>query len=109
MQKSIVQTSRLPPYKPFLSKDKARLLANAFINCQFLCTPLMWMFASKSSITKIFKIYFKALQIVHNVHELLAVSNDVSVNRKHLCILAIEVYKSLMKNIIQILRGISTL
>ena len=42
------------------------------------------------------------LQIVHNIHdksyeELLAVSNDISVHKKHLRILAIEVYKSLMK------------
>ena len=60
------------------------------------------MFASKSSINEICKIHFMTLQIVHNVHdkpyeELLAVSNDISVHKKHLCILAIEVYKSLMK------------
>ena len=70
--------------KPFLSKEKARLLANAFINCQFLYAPLIWMFASKSSINTICKIHFRRLQIVHNVHdksygELLDVSNDISV------------------------------
>ena len=36
--------------RPFLSKEKARLLANAFINCRFLYAPLIWMFASKSSV-----------------------------------------------------------
>ena len=87
--------------RPFLSKEKARLLANAFIDCQFLYAPLIWMFASKSSINKICKIHFRTLQIVDNVHDksyedLLAVSNDVSVHQKHLRILAIEVYKFLI-------------
>ena len=60
------------------------------------------MFASKSSINKICKIHFRTFQIVQNVHdksyeELLAISNDISVHQKHLRILVIEVYKSLMK------------
>ena len=60
------------------------------------------MFPNKSSINKISKIHFRTLQILHNAHdklyeELLAVSNDISVNQKHLPILAIKVYKSLMK------------
>ena len=42
------------------------------------------------------------LQAIHNVHDklyekLLAVSNNISVHQKHLRILAIQVYKSLMK------------
>ena len=60
------------------------------------------MFSNKSSINKICKIHFRTLQIVHNVYdnpyeELLAASNDISVHQKHLRILAIVVYKSLMK------------
>ena len=54
--------------RPFLSKEKARLLTNAFIHCQFLYASLIWMFASKNLISKIYKIYSRALQIVHNVH-----------------------------------------
>ena len=34
--------------RPLLSKEKARLLANTFVNCQFLYALLIWMFASKS-------------------------------------------------------------
>ena len=102
MQKSIIQTSHLKPYRLFLSKEKARSLANVFINCQFLYAPLIWMFASIRSINKICKIHLRTLQIVHNIHdklyeELLPASDDVSVYQKHLPILAIEVYKSLMK------------
>ena len=87
MQKTITQTSRLAPYETFLSKQKVRLLTNAFVNCQFLYAPLIWMFASKSSINKICKIHFRTLQIVHYVHgrsyeELPAVSNDIFVHQK---------------------------
>ena len=62
----------------------------------------MWMFAHKNSVKKICKIHFRTHQIVHNVHDksyekLLVVSNDISLHQKHLCLLAIEVYKSLLK------------
>ena len=62
----------------------------------------MWMFAHKNSVNKICKIHFRTHQIVRIVHDksyekLLVVSNDISVHQKHLCLLAIEVYKSLMK------------
>ena len=84
------------------TNEKAKLLANAFINCQFLYALLIWMFACKRSINKICKIHLTTLQIVHNTHEksqeqLLAVCNDISVHQKHLRILTIEVYKSLME------------
>ena len=74
--------------KKFLSKEKARLLPNALINCQFLYVPLIWIFASNSSINKICKIYFRTLQLVHNVHnksveELLALNNVISAYQKH--------------------------
>ena len=100
--------------RPFLSKEKARLLANAFINCQFLYAPLIWIFASKSSINKICNIHFRTLQIVHNVHdkpweELLAVCNDISVHQKHRRILTIEVYKSLMKTNTDFMRDFCTI
>ena len=59
------------------------------------------MFAGKSSIAKICKIHFRTLQIVYNNYDksyqdLLNFSNDISIHQKHLRLLAIEVYKSLM-------------
>ena len=36
----------------FLSKEKCRLLANAFINCQFLYPPLIWCLLVKVQLTK---------------------------------------------------------
>ena len=88
--------------RPFFIKRKSQAFPNVFINCQFLYAPLIWMFASKSSINKICKIYFRTLHIVHNAHEklykkLLTISNDISVHRKHLRIMPIDIYKSLMK------------
>ena len=97
MQKSIMQTSRLAPYKTFFYQKKKPGYLQIL-----LYALLIWKFASKSSINKICKIHIRTLQIVHNVHdksyeELLAVSNDITLYQKHLRILAIEVYKFLMK------------
>ena len=40
----------------YLTGEEIKLLANVFINSQFTYAPLIWMFASKSSIAKICKI-----------------------------------------------------
>ena len=84
--------------RKYLTVEKAKLLANAFINSQFTYAPLIWMFAGKSSTAKICKIHFRALQVVYNkydksYHDRLNFSNDVSIHQRHL---AIEFYKSLM-------------
>ena len=72
-----------------MTGEKAKLLANAFINSQFTYAPLIWIFAGKSSSAKIFKIHCRTLQIVYknydkSYHELLKFSNDVSIHQKHL-------------------------
>ena len=36
--------------RKYLAIEKARILANAFIESQFYCAPLIWMFASKMAI-----------------------------------------------------------
>ena len=41
----------------YLTVQKAKLLANAFINSHFNYALLIWMFANKSSIDKILKIH----------------------------------------------------
>ena len=87
--------------RKYLTVEKAKLLANAFINSQFTYGPLIWMFAGKSSVAKICKIHFRTLQIVYNNYhktyqDLLNFSNDVFIHQKHLRLLAIEADKSLM-------------
>ena len=53
----------------YLSTEKARLLATAFINSQFYYAPLIWMFAGESLISKVQKIHFSTLQVVYNTYE----------------------------------------
>ena len=86
--------------RKYLTVEKAKLLANAFINSQLNYAPLIWMFANKFSIDKILKIHKRTLQIVYDVYDesyenLLKRSDDISIHQKHLRYLAIEVYKSL--------------
>ena len=62
--------------------------ANAFINSQFNYTSLIWIFAGKTSINKIWKIYHKTLQVIHNDYqksydEFLDINNDVNIHQKH--------------------------
>ena len=84
-----------------MTVDKARILANASINSQFNYAPLIWMFASKTAINKILKIHYRTLQVVYSEYqksyeELLQINKDISVHQKHLRILVVKVYKSIM-------------
>ena len=86
--------------RKYLTVEKAKLLANAFINRHFNYVPLIWMFANRSSIDMIMKIYKGTLQIAYDVYDesyenLLNRSGDISIYKKHLRYLAIEVYQSL--------------
>ena len=50
----------------YLKVEKARTLANAFIDSQFNYAPLIWMFAGKALINKICKTHQRTLQVVYN-------------------------------------------
>ena len=85
----------------YLTVEKARILAYAFIDSQFNYAPLIWMFAGKTLINKICKIHHRTLQVVYNEYnksyqELLQLNNIVSTHQRHLQYLALEVFKSLM-------------
>ena len=85
----------------YLSVDKARLLANAFIDSQFDYRPLIWMFAGKTLINKICKIHHRTLKVVYDYFnksydELLELNNDLSIHQRNLRYLAIEVFKSII-------------
>ena len=59
------------------------------------------MFASKTVISKILKIHYRTLQVVYSEYqrfneELFQINKDISIHQKHLRILALEVYKSIM-------------
>ena len=87
MQKSLIQISRLAPYKTFFQKKKPGYLQ------MFLVIGSFYMLISCGCLL---------VKIVHNAHDnsyekLFVVSIDITVHQKHLRLLAIEVYKSLMK------------
>ena len=93
-RKAAYKLHALRRIRKYLTVEKAKLLANAFINSQFTYAPLIWMFAGKSSVTKICKIHFRTLKTVYNnydksYHDLLNFSNDVSIHQKHLRFLEI--------------------
>ena len=74
-------TKRLRSY---LTLDKARPLGNSFIDSKFNYAPLVWMFARKTTISNIFKIHYRTLQIVYNnftdtYDALLPINADISV------------------------------
>ena len=52
--------------RDYLSTEKARLLASAFINSQFFYTPLI--FAGKTLISKVQNIQFRTLQVGFTMH-----------------------------------------
>ena len=85
----------------YLSVDKAKLLANAFIDSQLNYAPLIWMFAGKTLINKICKIHHRTLQVVYNdfnksYNKLSELNNDLSIHQRHLPYLATEVFTSIM-------------
>ena len=82
--------------RKYLGIEKARILANAFIESQFNYASLIWMFASKMAINKICKLRYRILKVSYNVYdksyeELLEVNKSASIHQMHLQFLAIEV------------------
>ena len=67
----------------YLTVEKARILAKAFIDSQFNYAPLIWMFARKTLINEWFTMN-------------LQLNNNMSIHQRHLQYLALEVFKPLM-------------
>ena len=63
-RKASYKLHALQTIRRYLSVDKVRLLANAFIDSQFNYAPLIWMFAGKTLINKIYKTHHRTLQAV---------------------------------------------
>ena len=64
---------------------------------------LVWMFAEKLLISRLQKLHFGLLQVVHNkcnttYDELLSVNSNVPIHQRYLCFLVIEVFKSVNLN-----------
>ena len=90
-RKASYKLHALQRIRRYLSVDKARLLANAFIDGQFNYAPLIWMFAGKKLINKICKIHHRTLQVVYDdfdisYDELLELNRDLSIHQRHFVI-----------------------
>ena len=86
--------------KRYLTAEKVRLLANAFIDSQFNYNSLIWMFAGKILINKFCKIHQRTLQVVYNecnesYEKLLQLINNASIHQRYLRYLALEVFNHL--------------
>ena len=53
--------------RKFLTIEKTKILDNAFIDSQFKCAPLLWMFCRKNLYSKIEKIFFLKATYRYNV------------------------------------------
>ena len=88
--------------REYLTVEKTRIVAHAFIDSQFSYTPLIWMLAGKTLIKKICKVHHRPLTWgVYNEYnksyeELLQFNNNVSIHQKHLQYLPLEVLRSFM-------------
>ena len=65
-RKASYKLHALQRIRRYLSVDKARMLANAFIDSQFKYAPLVWMFAGKTLLNRICKIHYRTLQVVYD-------------------------------------------
>lgn len=86
--------------RPFLNVKCAKMLCDAYILSTFNYCPLIWMFGSKHSNSKVDKIHKRALCAVYQQHDrsfeqLLRLDKGVSVHVKNLKTLMIEVFKSI--------------
>ena len=75
-----------------LSLERKRTLMKAFIEWQFACCPLIWMFCQRSSNTLINHLHERALRIVYNDNEstfehLLKKDNSVLIHHKNIRLL----------------------
>ena len=93
-RKASYKLHALERIRRYLSVDKVRLLANAFIDSQFNYAPLIWMFAGKTLISKTPQVVYNDFN--KSCDELLELNKDLSILQRHLRYLATDVFKSII-------------
>ena len=81
-----------------LSENKRIILLKTFFESQFNYCPLIWMFCNKTINRKIDRLHERALRLaykdyVSNFHELLEKDKSVTIHKRNLRALVIEMYK----------------
>ena len=94
------QLNALIRLKRFLGFKEKRILINSYFMANFNYCPLVWMFASASSLKKTENLQKRALRFLYNDYEisyeeLLLKSDRATVNVNRLRILCIEIYKTI--------------
>ena len=87
--------------RKYFTREKAKILGNAFIDSQFLYAPLIWMFCGKTFCSKIEKIHHRTLKGIYGIDDsynnLLLHSSPVSIPQRHLRLLVTEIFKSIFQ------------
>ena len=82
----------------FMSEIKRKVLIQTFFESQFGYCPLIWMFCSRTLNHRINRLHERALRIAYDDYlsdfeELLVKDNTVTIHKRNLRKLAIEMYK----------------
>ena len=84
----------------YLTAEKARILANAVIDCQFNYAPLIWIFAGKTLVNKIWKIRHRTLRwvtmnTINHTKNFFNSTITCLINQRHLQYQSLEIFESL--------------
>ena len=79
--------------RPFLNKEKAKMLLTSVVMSNFSYCPLVWLFCSKTASKDINRTNKLALRALYGDYELLARAGSVTVHQNNLQSLMIEIYK----------------
>ena len=86
--------------RPFLGKQKEKLLFNSVIMSNFSYCPLIWLFCSKGAINEINRTHKRALRALYGDYEstfeeLLDNDKSLTIHKKNLQSLMVEIYKTI--------------
>ena len=87
--------------KCYMGLEQNKLIMLSFIKSQFSCCPVIWMFCSRASMSKLSNIHEKCLRLITNNYDsnfngLLESSHEFKIHKTYINYLMIEVYKYLL-------------
>ena len=87
--------------KCYIGLEQNKLIMPSFIKSQFSCCPVIWMFCSRASMSKLSNIHEKCLRLITNNYDsnfngLLESSHEFKIHKTYINYLMIEVYKYLL-------------
>ena len=98
--KANCKISELIRIRKNMSLHQTKMVVNTYILPYFFYCPLIWMFCRKTEMNRINKVHKRALKTIYiessslSFEDLLTLDNSVSIHKRHLQILMLEVFKS---------------